>query len=277
MSLLARRQLSWTVAMQSHTVPKRLLRQFSYRDISTGSWRLWRYEKGRPPSPKASPKTATRIDGHFADPSDAQLEADVERRLADEIEDPVNRFVVELCDPSFVMTDTQRGQMTQYITLLFNRSMARRAATRHIMDVRNYALKQFLENKSQLETVAVQWNLDAHFQGVRLERLITSEDVARAARRLMAGGPSASEEQKSYARSIVHAMAEFDETLFRGEWKLLGATQEVPFILSDAPVVTWERLAPDDFSYGIGFHRPNVEVFLPVSPLTCLQILPRVE
>lgn len=75
--------------MNSHTVPKRLLRQFSYFENTTRSYRLWRYEKGRTPYSKASPDTATRIDGHFSDPRDTELEAMIERRLAYEIEDPV--------------------------------------------------------------------------------------------------------------------------------------------------------------------------------------------
>jgi hypothetical protein len=48
-------------------------------------------------------------------------------------------------------------------------------------------------------------------------------------------------------------------------------------VLSDAPVVTWERLPDGAFSYGMGFHRANVEVALPVSPTRCLHILPKVQ
>src|SRR5580704_5074551 len=50
-----------------------------------------------------------------------------------------------------------------------------------------------------------------------------------------------------------------------------------PFIISDAPVITWERLANGQFSYGMGFHRANVEILLPISPLVCLHIQPDVE
>jgi hypothetical protein len=56
--------------MESHPVPKNLLEQFAYDDSIARSKRLWRYEKGRPPYKKASPRTATRIDLHFSDPDD---------------------------------------------------------------------------------------------------------------------------------------------------------------------------------------------------------------
>jgi len=42
-------------------------------------------------------------------------------------------------------------------------------------------------------------------------------------------------------------------------------------------VVTWERNDNNFLIHGQGFARPNVEAFLPVSPTTCLHILPKVE
>jgi len=171
--------------MKSHTVPKRLLRQFSYREPSTKSDRLWRYEKGRSPYSKASPDTATRIDGHFADPSDAQLEATIERRLAYEIEDPVNQFITNFCDPTFTMAEDQQRKMTRYVTLLFNRSIARRDATKHLLEIRNRALNSFLASEIQLSTVAAHWNLDTFFRGLSLGRLFSTQDVAKAAHRYL--------------------------------------------------------------------------------------------
>ena len=79
--------------MESHTVPRKLLEQFAYDDAITGSKRLWRYEKGRPPYKKASPRTATRINRHFSDPDDATKESEIEKRLNREFEEPVNKFL----------------------------------------------------------------------------------------------------------------------------------------------------------------------------------------
>jgi hypothetical protein len=79
--------------MKSHTVPRFLLDQFAYDDPKTKSRRLWQYAKGRAPSGKASPTTATRIDQHFSDPADAQREAQLETKLNQEFEDPVHKFL----------------------------------------------------------------------------------------------------------------------------------------------------------------------------------------
>jgi hypothetical protein len=263
--------------MKSHTVPKRLLRQFAYPEASTGSDRLWRYEKDRVPYSKASPDTATRIDGHFADPEDAVIEATIERRLAYEIEDPVNQFIANFYDPSFAMNDEQKRKMTRYVTLLFNRSIARRNATQHLLEIRNNALNHFLSNEIQLETVAAHWNIDAFFKGLRFGRLITREDVVRRAREFVVANASGREAQTWYAQGTLRALAGFDEVLFRGEWRLLSAEPSKTFLLSDTPVITWNRLESGQLAYGVGFHTANVEVFLPISPATCLHILPYVH
>lgn len=64
--------------------------------------------------------------------------------------------------------------------------------------------------------------------------------------------------------------------MFHGAWSVIRATNNDLFILSDTPVVTWERVGEQQFNYGVGFERPNVEVLLPLSPVSCLQILPAV-
>jgi hypothetical protein len=76
---------------------------------------------------------------------------------------------------------------------------------------------------------------------------------------------------------IEGAMLNIDGKLLAGDWKCLRTVPTKPFIISDAPVVTWERLTNRHFSYGMGFHRANVEVLLPISPLVCLHIQPDVQ
>lgn len=264
--------------MKSHTVPRKLLEQFAYFDSHTKSLRLWRYEKGRPPFPNASPRTATRIDHHFNHPDIAAKEEELEGRLAREFEEPVNAFLYQIGDPAFMATDERRRQLTRYVTLLFNRSEARRSATRHLHQVTIHAVNRFLANERQVFTVAAKWSIDLLLSGRLQGTLVSPDEVRKATQRLLQNYDTESHLQASYAESIERAMAFFDETLYEGTWRFLKATAAEPFIICDAPVVTWERLAqPGLFSYGIGFERPNVEVFLPLSPRVCLHILPNVE
>jgi len=71
-------------------------------------------------------------------------------------------------------------------------------------------------------------------------------------------------------------MESADDKLLEGQWDLLPTTPDRPFVISDAPVVTWQRRADGSISHGVGFHRPDVEAFMPVSPALCLHILPNV-
>lgn len=264
--------------MKSHTVPRKLLEQFAYLDRRTNSLRLWRYEKGRTPYAKASPKTATRIDEHFLDPNNPTREEQLESRLAVEIEQPVNRFLFEISDPSFEPTDERRGQLTRYVTLLFNRSEARRNATQHLQQVTVKAVRSFISNEVQVLTVAAKWSIDLLLSGRLQQGLVKPSTVIEVAESLLQNYDTERSRQSSYAQSVERALSFFDEKIYEGCWRFLRSPLDAPFIIGDAPVATWERLEqPGLFSYGQGFHRPNVEVFLPVSPTVCLHILPNVE
>lgn len=263
--------------MQSHTVPRKLLEQFAYLDLRTKAKRLWRYEKGRCPYWKASPTTATRVGSHFADHEDPTKEAGLEARLNREFEEPVNRFLFEIADPDFVPTQKHRRQLTFYVTLLFLRSEARRKASTHLQKIGEQALNQFLENETQVQTVAAKWSIDWLLGGRGRRGLVSREDVIARARAYTLEFSREVRAQQSYIRTIEGAMSSIDDKLFQGEWNYIRTTPTDPFIISDAPVVTWERLPDGQFAYGMGFHRENVEVLLPISPSVCLHIQPQVE
>ena len=71
--------LTKEIVMKSHTTPKRLLKQFSYKHpVEQSDW-LWQYSKGKKPNGRKSPTSATRIDGFYADPNDSAIEVEVRR------------------------------------------------------------------------------------------------------------------------------------------------------------------------------------------------------
>jgi hypothetical protein len=262
--------------MRSHTVPKRLLEQFAYDDPRTGVKQLWRYSKDLPPYWRQSPTGATRIDRHFSDPDDAAKEAEIESRLNSQVENPVNQFLSEICMPEFVANDTQRRQLTFYIQLLFHRSEARRKASVHLQGVSVQAMQSFVENERQVLTVAAKWNIDYLLGGGDGTGLFTESDV-RAMRNRYDRIPVEIRAQSCYIRTIEVFMAEVDSSLLDGHWSFIRTSLQNPFIISDAPVVTWERMNDGQFKYGVGFHEPNVEAFVPFSPEVCLHIQPSVE
>jgi hypothetical protein len=138
-------------------------------------------------------------------------------------------------------------------------------------------LNRFISNEVQVATVAAKWSIDLILKGRLRNTVVSREVVIRVAKSLLDNYDTERNRQRSYSRSIERAMALFDDTIYDGQWTLLRASASDPFIISDAPVVTWERIAAGIFSYGLGFHRSNVEVFLPISPTVCLYVLPNVE
>jgi Protein of unknown function (DUF4238) len=265
--------------MKSHTIPARLLRQFAYFDPITKSQRLWKYSKGIPPDPKASPKTATRIDGYFENPSDEKTENLIETKLAQDIEDPVHKFIAKFDDPLWTMTIQQRHQMIRYISLLFNRSAARKQGTKHTSQIMGLTVERFISNETKLLTVAAQWSLNHFFRGQSM--LFKAKDIVNAAKNVLTKMQTETSRQESYVDFIKDNLSQSltptaDEAMAKGEWRFIRTNRDTPFILSDTPVITWARVGKD-FDLGIGFERPNVEVILPISPMTCLQILPDVK
>jgi len=108
-------------------------------------------------------------------------------------------------------------------------------------------------------------------------RLITASEVIKAAKRFVAYTQTDEAAQKSFVAHVRNSCNYFDNYLFEGQWNLISTTQYKPFIISDAPVTTWIRDEHGVVQYGAGIARPDVEVLLPLSPMTCLHILPKVQ
>jgi hypothetical protein len=261
--------------VNSHTVPKKLLEQFAYDDPGTKSRRLWRYEKDKPPY-RASPRTATRFDGHFFDPRNPGREDELESRLNREIEQPVNLFIEHAGYRTFVPSRLHIVQLTAYMVLLWHRSRARKAATRVQVGISVSSMRALLANDQQISALAGKWTLDMIARGHPLARTITPGEVRQALVKAIDDQLADDQIQHTYADTIERALSRLDDGMIDGNWELLNTTPENPFVIGDAPVVTWERMENNFLYYGQGFSRPNVEVVFPVSPIACLHIQPLV-
>jgi hypothetical protein len=256
------------------------LDKFAYFDTYTRSYRLWRYAKNRPPYGNASPTSATRIPGYFAHPQRPEIEREIENRLNDEIESPVHKFLPELSSPHFQFTEARRRKLARYVTLLFIRSEARRASRPHTVEIVESGCRAFLSNDEQVVTVDAQWNLiqwtwSLYFRfGFR--PFVQSARVRAHAQRLVRNFKTPQNEREAFTQFIRDFLNFDDANVIGGEWRLVYALQTNPFLLSDAPVVTWKRTSDGTLQHGIGFAERDVEVLLPVSPNLCLHLIPRV-
>lgn len=263
--------------MKSHTVPRFLLNQFAYDDPVTRSRRLWQYSRDRKPWKRASPATATRFDHHFQDPADPGREERLETRLNQAIENPVHRFLAELrFGDLFPWQPQYVAQLTRYITLLFNRSRSRRDATREHTQIQVESLTSLLANDDQVSQIAARWTIRQIGNGISPdEATVTVDEVRERLNETIKRIQTEEHIKTTYVDAMERAFANFDQTMAGGHWGILTTTPDNPFIIGDAPVVTWIR-AGNFLHYGFGFHRPNVEVLLPVCPTACLHVLPLV-
>ena len=226
--------------MRSHTVPRKLLEQFAFYDPGTKSKRLWTYEKNLPPY-MSSPKSATRWNGQFADPRVAAKEEELEKRLQREIEQPVNEFLELMKYSAFVLSLAHTRKLTRYITLLFHRSRARLGATQHLLDKMLGSMRTLLANDEQLQAIADKVTVDLLVSGVRLERNATKGEIAAVLMRTIEQHEAADQLQHNYAKTVERMLSFEDEDLQNANWDILRTEPENPFVIGDAPVVTWEN------------------------------------
>jgi len=262
--------------MLSHTVPKKLLEQFTYDDPVTKSKRLWRHEKDKVPYWKASPKTATRWNHHFAHPTNSAKEAELEDRLNREFENPVNEFLELIGYRTFHLTSRHIRLLAGYMRMLFNRTRARQAASAISVKAKNDAYLKVINDEAVLAQIAAKLMRDAVDLGYGVDYLLAVKDVKEQIEARITKSPTPDEVQQDYIQAIETMMAFEDDGMLNGQWGILQTPPENPFVIGDAPVVTFERTEENRLYFGIGFARPNVEAFLPVSPTTCLHVLPAV-
>lgn len=263
--------------MKSHTVPRKLLDQFAYDDPVTKSRRLWRYQKGRAPRWDASPRTATRWEGHFADPTDAAKEEQIELSLQRKFEEPVNEFIEMVGYRTFALNSTHIRSLAAYMRVLFARTRARRSASEGQAETKRQAMRTLLANEEWMSALVGKHTMDVIASGLVEPQMVTREQIIFSVTRLIEKHSGIDEAQRGYAETVLTMMAFPDPGLLHGQWELFYTTPDKPFVIGDAPVVTWERVDRDTRVLGLGFARPNVEAFLPLAPTVCVRVLPVVQ
>jgi hypothetical protein len=159
--------------------------------------------------------------------------------------------------------------------MLFTRSRARRAASKGHADVTVDALRSLLSDEQRLSELIAKLTMDVIDQGLPI-RMVTRAEVVAAIENTIAAHSDTDEAQRRYIQTVETMMEFADVNMLNGDWGIIHAEPDKPFVIGDAPVVTWERTENNVLNFGQGFGRPNVEALLPVSPTTCLHVLPRV-
>ena len=244
--------------MKSHTVPRFLLDQFAYDDLATRSRRLWQYSRDREPWWRASPSTATRFDHHFSHPADPTREERLEARLNQEIENPVHRFLPELrFGGLFPWQQHYVQQLTRYITLLFNRSRNRKGATRENTRIQVESLQTLIANEEQIAQIAARWTIEQIGRGMSPDQaVVTADEVRLRLSETVEQIQTDHHIQSTYVEAMGARPRLFRCALASGQWGIIQTTLDHPFIIGDAPVVTWIRRGNFLFCTDLGLNDP---------------------
>jgi hypothetical protein len=138
------------------------------------------------------------------------------------------------------------------------------------------SMNALLSNDEQLEAIAAKTTLENIERGYE-PRVFTREELAEELRRTIQSHKADDQLQHNYTETIESMLSAEDQNLLRGDWSILRTEPNDPFVIGDAPVVTWERIEKNTLMFGQGFGRPNVEALLPLSPTACLHVQPAVE
>jgi hypothetical protein len=237
--------------------------QFAFDGPVRGSRQLWRYEKNRRVQLQKSLRSATAHNGHFAHPYYPQKEAELEHRLNIEVEQPVNKFLADLKYRVFDIDAGRRAQLARYITVQFHRSVHRKSLKHEHRALKIEALKVVAADKNQVAAIAERHS-------------VTPEEAIDALKRIISSHSTDEQSQREYFEMVENMMVYRDEALIAGEWERVYTEANDPFVIGDAPIVTWNRVNDIPLP-GVGFGTVDVEVLFPIAPTACLHIMPRVQ
>jgi hypothetical protein len=136
------------------------------------------------------------------------------------------------------------------------------------------ALRAVRDDDDMLAQLIAKQTMDLIPGGLR--RMLSKTEALAAIDNTIAEHTRGDVAQRGYAHTMETMMGFDDQGMRNGEWGILRAEPDKPFVIGDAPVVTWERTEDNMLMFGQGFARPNVEILLPVFPTACLHALPRV-
>lgn len=262
--------------MKSHTVPEKLLKQFAFEHPVKGL-RLWRYQKTREPYWDVSPNKATVVEGQFFDPRNAKREESIETELNQRFENPVHNFIDQLGFRAFVFGANHTIALGPYIALLWHRSKARKKVTHLHRDLSIQTFEKLKTRNDLLERIAASWTHDKIRQSGSLSEPVGVGKVIETIDRFIERFNSPGHDETSYADTMERVMVGEDTTFDGASWGIIHTKPKDPFVIGDAPVVTWRRDQQGVTQHGFGFREPNVEVLLPVCPTACLHVLPNVQ
>ena len=251
------------MAIGSHTIPRFYLEQFATpRRNKPG--RVCVYEKGRPPQSRST-KSQGRENGYFQIVRDDGTKDEFTETALARFEDECLAALISAkyftCDLALVYV-----KLASYAGMLFQRSTVRRKFSAHNWSKLEAPYASLALNQDYLHDVAEHYTeLTGH--------TFTSGQIAELIRRQSARFTEQNYTRSTFVQDLSMHIDICKQEMLKKSWQVWHAPQDIEFVTSDNPVVTFLRFFTPQgefWSPGYGFGTKNVMVAFPLSPTACL-------
>jgi|HubBroStandDraft_5_1064220.scaffolds.fasta_scaffold176415_1 hypothetical protein len=254
--------------MRSHHAPtKNLLERFTFKDRHARSGRsIWIYEKGVRPRISRDLRSECSENGYFSGSPDGQSEMTIESELNKKYEIPFNKLLSAMdCDLHIFESLDHKTACAAFVSNLFHRSKARRAATGYMTQMLSDEFRALASNESDLKTYAASLSLWA-------QRTIFLDELRVMVERQCEKLETETARTETYLGNVEDSTEFMTQKLLALKFQILRSSNDVSFSISDTPVISRLATGGGNYDIGVGINHPGVEWFLPISHSRCLRI-----
>lgn len=238
--------------LSHHSPTKNLLERFTFKDRHARNGRsIWIYEKGLNPRISRDLRSECSENGYFSGSPDGRSEAAIDFGLNVKYEIPFNKLLSAMdCDLHIFENTDNKAACAAFVSNLFHRSKARRAATSYMTQALSDEFRALASNESDLKTYAASLSLRAQ-RPVFLDELRAM--IERQCKRLEAESAQTS----TYLGNVEHATEFMSQALSALKFQILRSSNDVSFSISDTPVISRLPTGEGSYDIGVGINHPD--------------------
>lgn len=229
-------------AIGSHTIPRFYLEQFATPTRLGKPGRVWVYEKERPPQLRST-RSQGRENGYFQIIRDDGKKDEFTETALAEFEDECLGALVSakfaLCDLALVYV-----KLASYAGMMFQRSTVRRKFSARNWSKLEGPYTSLASNQEYLQDVAV------HYTDLT-GQTFTSQQIAELILKQSAIFTDINYTRSTFVKDLWMHIDICKQEMLKKSWQVWHAPQEVEFVTSDNPVVTFLRFLLSIRRFGI--------------------------
>ena len=249
----------------SHIIPKFYLKQFATPSTrgKKNPGRIWVYEREQPADERATSVQGVE-NGYFGFlRPDGIFDESFESVLA-KIENDCNDVLVSAKSDLFHWPHGSREKLALYAALLYSRATQRRTFSANNWSNIVGEILELLEDEKFIGELA---------SGLasKLGRPVSERQMHDGIQQWLRAAQNAESPRQSFLSDLLENAHFIAEVLLRKEpWRVLRPAEELEFVTSDNPLITFVPLTHGKLHPGYGFRRVEAVAAFPLSPNACL-------